>query len=61
MALIIKLMRKFGHERAKKHGNNQTQICGSSNFNYSKLGEGISCTHGHFQLGNMSNVGPKSK
>jgi hypothetical protein len=25
------------------------------------LGEGISCTHGHFQLGNMSNVGPKSK
>ncbi len=25
------------------------------------MGEGISCTHGHFQLGNMSNVGPKSK
>lgn len=30
-------------------------------FNCSKLGEGISCTHGHLQLGSRNNVGPKSK
>jgi hypothetical protein len=42
-------------------GNNQTQICGGSTLNRSKLGEGISCTRGHLQLGSMTNVGPKSR
>jgi hypothetical protein len=37
-------------EEPKSMGNNQTQICEGSNFNCSKLGEGI---HVHVDISNL--------